>query len=376
MSKTLTKMKILITGAHFTPALAVIVELKKHRDVQIVYVGRKTTLEGHDTKSIESQELPKLGVKFIPIIAGRIQRHLSIYTILSLLKIPIGFIQAFYIILKEQPAVILSFGGYVSVPLVVMGWLWSIPIILHEQTLVSGLANKFSTRFANKICISFPNHELSASQALLTGNPLRPEILNPIEKLPESIQKIVSSAKKDNLPIIYITGGSQGSHIINITVEAILDKLLRKAYVVHQTGDSKYQDFERLSLIQNDRYLVTKWVGSEIGKLLQKVDLVVGRAGANTLTELAYFCKPALVIPIPYLYQNEQMKNAHFFEKLGLVKILPQSKLNGENLLDSLTEMLGNLEKLHDQAKVAQDLVIPDAAKRLALETMLLANKG
>src|SRR3989344_9001367 len=116
-------MKILITGAHFTPAVATIEELKKVENEEIVYVGRNTTLEGDRTQSVESKVLPALGVKFIPIIAGRLQRSFTPYTIPSLLKIPIGWIQALYIILSEKPDVILSFGGYVAVPVVIVGWL-------------------------------------------------------------------------------------------------------------------------------------------------------------------------------------------------------------------------------------------------------------
>src|SRR5437868_379316 len=119
-------MKILVTGAHFTPAVATIEQLKKYPDISIVYVGRKTTQEGDSSPSAESKILPTLGIKYIPITTGRLQRSFTIYTIPSLLKIPIGFIQAFYLILKEKPTVILSFGGYVALPLVFVGWLFSI----------------------------------------------------------------------------------------------------------------------------------------------------------------------------------------------------------------------------------------------------------
>jgi len=113
-------MKILITGTHFTSALAVLEELKKYEDIKLIYAGRNTTREGDSSKSVESEVLPKYGIKFIPVIAGRLQKAFTIYTIPSLLKLPIGFIQAFVIFLKEKPDVILSFGGYVSVPIVIL----------------------------------------------------------------------------------------------------------------------------------------------------------------------------------------------------------------------------------------------------------------
>lgn len=370
-------MKILITGAHFTPAVAVIEELKQLKNVEIIYVGRKSTREGDRSVSIESLVLPKLGVKFISLITGRIQRVFTPYTILSLLKIPIGFIQSFFIIMTEQPNVILSFGGYVAVPVVINGWLWSTPIIVHEQTLVSGLANRVGGLFANKICLGFQeNEEFAGEKTVFTGNPIREEVLHPQENLPNEYKELIATAKKDRLPVIFVTGGNQGSHALNTVVENCLDTLTRKACIIHQTGDSKLRDYERLVDRQNDRYLVKKWIDKEIGHVLKKVDLVISRAGANTLTEVAYLAKPTLVIPIPYLYKNEQTKNAHFFEKLGLVEILPQSQLSSNTLLKKVTEMISNLPALRQRALPAQKIAFPDAAKRVAVETLTLLSQS
>lgn len=375
-------MKILITGAHFTPALAVIEELKKYQGIEIAYVGRIHTMEGYNTPSIESQVLPEMGVKFIPITAGRLQRGFGLYTISSLLKIPVGFIQAFYILFKENPGVILSFGGYVGLPIVFAGWLLNIPIIIHEQTLVSGLANKISSLFADKIALSFTQVINSYTKTFLTGNPLRFEILNPVEKITPDFVQLFEYSKKVKLPVILIMGGNQGSHIINNTVEQIVNKLTKIACIIHVTGDNKFGDFERLENFQNNCYLVKKWIGEDLGHILSKIDLVISRAGMNTLCELAYFHLPALVIPLPNLYQDEQMKNAEYFEKLNLVKILPQSKLSAENLLKNIKICFNDLNlsrvKLRDQwnkkLKDAKKVIIPDAAKRIALETVILAN--
>ncbi len=363
-------MRILITGAHFTTAVAVIEELKKYDGVQPVYVGRKTTREGDSASSPESEILPKLGVKFVPIITGRLQRSFTIYTIPSLLKIPFGFIQSVLILLKEKPDVILSFGGYVAVPIVVVGWLFSIPIIIHEQTLVIGLSNKISSFFADKIAVSFnTKNSFNPEKVILTGNPIRKEILNVRKSLGV---KLVHPP--GGLPTILITGGNQGSHVINLAVEESLEKLTKIAYVIHQTGDSRFKDFERLEKRTSERYEVKKWI-DDMGEIMKKVDLVVSRAGINTLSELAYLGIPALVIPVPYLYKNEQNENAKYFEKLGSVKILPQNKLNGENLLNNIKSMLKNIDSLKKDAKKAKAVIIPDAAKRLALETTLLAKR-
>lgn len=358
-------MKILITGTHFTPAVAVINELKKFNGVEIVYVGRKTSLEGDETKSVESKLLPQLGIKFTPLITGRLQRNFTLYTIPSLLKLPIGLIQSIYIILSQKPQVILSFGGYVAVPIVIAGWFASIPVIIHEQTFFPGLANKISAYFANKIAVSFEESGFKGEKVVVTGNPIRKEIVE--ASLEASVEQ------KKSLPNILIVGGNQGSHIINLVIEQSLSQLQKIATLYHQTGDSKYKDFERLNKLRNTSYHVFKFINEDWVKILKKADLVISRAGINTLSELALLGKPALVIPIP---NKEQNKNAKVFEEIGLSETLTQTNLSEETLIKSVKKMLQNLSNLKKKAKEANKIIIPDAAKRIALETVLLSKKS
>lgn len=373
-------MKILITGTHFTPAQAVMEELKNHPGVEISYIGRKYTKEGDQTPSVESQILPKMGVKFIPLTSGRLQRSFTFYTIPSLLKIPWGFLSALYLVAKEKPDVTLSFGGYVGLPVVFASWLLSVPIIIHEQTLIPGLANQLSSLFADKKAVSFPR-ENSEINVILTGNPIRKEIFSASPKAGFATGRAVHLHLRSRLPLIFVTGGNQGSHLINQTVSDILEELTEFACVIEQTGDSKYLDFEQAlkkkqSLAHPDRFLAKKWLDAEeMAKILKTSDLVISRAGINTMLELAYLGVPALVIPIPYLTHDEQNTNAQYFAKLGLAKILPQEKLTPENLLENIKEMLKDLPNLKENAQKAKNAVIPDAAKRLSLETLLLGKK-
>lgn len=376
-------MKVLITGTHFTPALAVINELKKVNTVDILYVGRKTTREGDKTASVESSILPNLGVKYLTITAGRFQRSFTVYTIPSLLKIPLGVIQALMIISTEKPDVILSFGGYVSFPIVLAGWLCSIPVIIHEQTLIPSLANRISAIFAQKIAVSFNRKfPYSDKKKILTGNPIRSELLESSKDGSKKINNFIRESFKKQLPLIYITGGNQGSHIINETVEGILVELSKITYVIHQTGDSRYKDYERISslvkrLKLEDKVLIYKWIDTfDLRLVLTKADLVVSRAGINTLMELAYFNVPALVIPYPFLYQDEQLVNARYFEKGGLIKILPQSDLSGKELLQRIEKLLKNRREKVKTQGTNSELIVKDAAKRLAIETITLAKKG
>jgi len=329
MHESTGNMKVLLTGTHFTPAIAVMEKLKKYQGIKIVYVGRTTTMEGDATPSLESQILPKMGIKFIPLIAGRWQRFISPFIVISLLKIPFGFVQALLLVFLEKPDVILSFGGYVALPVVIAGWLFSIPIIIHEQTLLAGLSNRISAIFADKIAISFKESKkfFNREKTILTGNPIRKDLL-------DIAVGNVSTRRPNKDVMVLIMGGSQGSHAINLAVWECLDKLIKFASIIHVTGDNKFGDFEKSKRLGElmklgKRYQVFKWIGEDYGIYLKKADLVVCRAGINTLSELAYVGKPALVIPIPYIYLDEQNQNARYFEGLGLVKILPQSKLSG-----------------------------------------------
>lgn len=376
-------MKILVSGTHFTPAQAVIEEFKKDPHIKVIYVGREFTREGDRTPSSESIILPKMGVKYYSLVAGRLQRSWSLYTIPSLLKVPIGFFQSFWILLFEKPDVVLSFGGYVGVPVVISAWLLSIPIIIHEQTLISGLANKISSLFADKIAVSFAeNKSFNPDKTILTGNPIRSEVIKwgnaegEGDKEGGGIEDIVKKAKTERLPLLLITGGNQGSHVINMAVKDVLPSLTKLAFVVHQCGDSKFNDCnvleaERAKLYFPYRYLVSKWIDSrEMGRLLSTADLIIARGGVNTLLEISYFGKPVLIIPLPV---KEQEANAKYFHRMGGARVLWQKDLSGEMLLSEIKEGLVKLDK---EAVQEKKRVYHDAAKRVALETILLTRKS
>lgn len=369
-------MKVLITGAHFTPAQAVIEELKKFK-VEVVYVGRKYTQEGDKTVSVESQILPTLGVKFIPITTGRLRRIIEIKSLISLLKIPIGFIQAFYILIREQPKIVLSFGGYVAVPVVIVAWLLNIPIIIHEQTLVSGLANKITSFFATKIAVTFDKkYEFVSKKIVLTGNPIRKELLASSQKVSVDVEKLLKLKNQQKLPLIYVTGGNQGSLVINKAVSKILDYLTGIAVVIHQTGDSELFDFDKQlelkeGLKNKGRYLPQKWFDvGDVGAIYKQADLVISRAGANTLLELAYFGIPTIVVPLPYLHKDEQNVNAKFFEEKGLVQIMPQVHFNEQTLMNKINYILKDLDEFKQDASQAKEVVILNASQKLTQEVL------
>ncbi len=383
-------MKILFTGTHFTPAQAVIEELKKlNQNLDIIYIGRKHTQEGDKTVSVESKVLPSLGVKFISITSGRLNRYLSWGTLISLFKIPIGFLQSVYFLLKEQPEIIVSFGGYVSVPVVIWGWLLSIPIIIHEQTLVTSLSGFITGIFADKIALTFENSNYSESKVVITGNPLRKEIISSSATPSPIIKKFIENAKKERKPIIFVTGGNQGSTLINNALLEKINEITEMSYVIHQTGDYK-NEFENIlkkkSLIKNpQRYLVERWFDvSDVSFIFRNISLAISRSGINTLLELAYFGIPTITIPLTFFSAlapnsfiiSEQQSNAEFFRKKGLVKVIKQKELTGEKLFHQIEDMLNNLSRYKKEAERAKEIVRHNAEKKITQEILILASKS
>lgn len=350
-------MRIVIIGGHLSPALAVMEQLK---NAEIYYLGRKYTFENDKAISLEQQEITKLGIPFYAINTARLQRKFTKHTIPSLIKFPLGFTQSLKILRQIKPEVVLGFGGYISLPVVLAAAFLKIPIIIHEQTLEAGFANKIETKFARKICLSWQSSQqyFPKDKTVLTGNPLRQVILNS------------KSSSKNEFPMLYITGGSSGSHAINSLVEKSLEKLLENFVVVHQVGDAKeYNDFEKLraavnklrsALVKN--YHLQKFFSPEtVVQNLNSADLVIGRAGINTVTELIYFAKPAFLIPLPFSQRREQLKNALFLKGLGLAEIGLQDELTPEIFVTKIIAMFKNLNKY----QLREEVLIPDAAKNI-----------
>jgi UDP-N-acetylglucosamine--N-acetylmuramyl-(pentapeptide) pyrophosphoryl-undecaprenol N-acetylglucosamine transferase len=344
------KKKIVIAGGHLTPAMAVIEELQKRGNWEIFYFGRPYSTEGDRTVSLESRIVKEQGVKFIPINFGRIQHNFTRYSPWAFLRIPWGFILSFIQLIRLRPNLVFSFGSYVGITVVISAWILGIPVVIHEQTTVVGLANKISSSLAKKILVSWSQalKIFPQGKTVLTGNPIRSEIFQFNSKVWESF------GFESELPLILITGGNQGSHRINVAVEGILKKLLGEYNLFHQTGHlESFGDFDRLSKAKEKfptdlkkRYQIRKYLtGEEWGTVLKKADLVVSRAGINTISELLALGKPQLLIPIPWLPADEQGQNAMMVKKMSLGEILAQKDLNPENLFQKIEEMIKNLKK-------------------------------
>lgn len=338
-------MKIAIIGGHMSPALAVMAALPK--SVEIAYIGRKHAFEGDKGLSLEYQTITNMHIPFYPLSAGRIQRHLSLHTLPSLVKIPYGITQALLVLRKIKPDVVMSFGGYLSVAVCMAAKMLQIPIVVHEQTQEAGVANKFVGRFAKTICISFPSSEqyFPNEKVVLTGNPLLH--YHPLA----SLDGLIPQGK---LPLLLVVGGSAGSHAINVLIEEQLESLLSLFRIIHQTGDAQvFGDFarlagqkERLSKELQKRYVITKFVSPQnIVTLYKKADMVIARSGVNTIIELLLLNKPAILIPLPSGQRHEQMKNALFLKHAGLAEVFPQEDITSQKLFAGIVGMMDTKKK-------------------------------
>ena len=328
------KKLILITGGHLTPAIAVVNELKKRGHNNLIWVGSKHNQKGNKELSPEFLTVKSLGIKFINLKTGKLNRNWSGDTFFSginnLFLLINGSIKSIYIILRYRPALIMSFGGYLAVPIVISGKLFRRTVITHEQTMVVGLANKIIAKLADKVLISWESSKkyFDKKKTILTGNPIRRDIfIIKSNNLTKNFDK--------NYPTLLIYGGNQGSHEINSRIFEIIPDILQECNVIHQTGNSSVtQDYKKAQEIKRElpvelqiRYEIRDYItAEEVGEALNKSDLILGRSGANNVSELLALGKLSILIPIPWSSHDEQTKNAHYIADVGLGYVLKQSE--------------------------------------------------
>lgn len=330
------------SGGHLNAAIAVIKELFESGRInkeQILFVGGERGMIGDSEKSIESRKIPELSIDFVSIRSGKLHRKFNFTTLKLLFGVIGGFIDSWKLFRKYKGSVVFSTGGYVTVPVVIVARIFRRKIFIHEQTVVSGLANRIAAKFSQKVFVSFPSSlsDFPKSKVELTGAPLQESRFTESipAGLPNNYSEFLHNCKKSSKPFIFITGGGLGSHVINKWVLDNIGDLARDFIVLLQTGSNKiHNDSTRFNSILlehkeiRDSFFVIEWYGEEIGFILANVDLVLARPGANTVLELLATERRAVFIPIPWSSGNEQQKNAEYFLKLQSGAIVDQDKIN------------------------------------------------
>jgi UDP-N-acetylglucosamine--N-acetylmuramyl-(pentapeptide) pyrophosphoryl-undecaprenol N-acetylglucosamine transferase len=324
--------KIGFIGGHLTPAVAVIEELVSHEfnfpREEIIFFGKKNEL---GQTSEEYKTIKSLNIKFIPIIAVKINRFFSFRNIISVLFFPVTLLLSLYIMIKFRPRILVSFGGYLSLPACLAGKLFNIKIIIHEGTVRAGAANQILGKIANKTLISFNSSKKYFSSPILVGCPLRREIY--------TAEKIESQ-----IPMLLISGGHLGARMINKNVLLIVERLLEKYIVVHQTGKIDYQKVQtckkNLPVHLRMKYQIADYFDvSEFSRYLANCNVIISRSGINTVAEILYLTKRAIFIPLPFSQNNEQMENARLVVDQGHAVIIDQKNLTPDTLLHEIEKI-------------------------------------
>ncbi len=360
------------TGGHVLPALAVMEELRE-RDLALcpLWIG--------STAGVERESAQRAGIPYQAIATGKLRRYLSAQTPIDAARIPLGALQAWRHLRRHRPHVVLSTGGFVSVPTVVAAARQA-PILTHEQTAILGLATRLNARFADVLAVSYDETAAVATsrhqRVVVTGNPVRASL-----QRGDARRGRANFGFTEDLPLLYVTGGARGATPLNERIAALLPNLLHQCQILHQTGPaSANADAAHLARLREDlpeplraRYHVLEFVRDELPDVYAATDLVLSRAGAGTVAELAYLGKPAVLIPLPGAGGDEQTRNGRLLAEANAAILLPQGQATPERLQEVLTSLLGDRERLATMGRQARQIGRPDAAARLADELLRLA---
>ena len=343
-------MKIVLTGGgtggHIIPLITVAKKIKEKigatETVEFLFIGPKGQLE--------ETLMAQAGIPAKNVQVGKLRRYFSIHNFVDFFRVPVGVIQALWYLLAYMPDAIFSKGGYASVPVVLVGWLYRVPILIHESDSVPGATNDLLGKFSTRVAVSYPEAEkdFPAAQVVLTGNPLREDINKGDPAAARTLFSLTESRK-----VIFVYGGSQGAQVLNNKILELLPKLLREYQVIHQTGNNNYEAVVHRAAeygikAGREGYHPLAFIGEELKDILAVSDLVITRAGANSLSEVAANGKPAIVIPLVGSANDHQRMNAFSIARSGGCEVLEENNL-GENL------MLGKIkEMMTDEALRAQ----------------------
>ena len=350
------------TGGHTSPGLAV-ATLLRARGITHAWIGSR---DGVEARRASEESIP-----YHAIPTGKLRRYWSWRNVSDLtLNVPAGIVQARALVRQLQPRVVLATGGFVALPVVLGAALARVPVVVHEQTSVPGLANRIAARLARRVAVTFAGSErhFPADRVVLTGNPLRPDLRTGSRA--DAIGRFGLDAA---LPLVYVTGGAQGARVLNRAVGAIAPDLLTGAQVIHQcgdnpaTGDRAWLEERRAALppALARRYTVQPWVGAELAGIYAAASLIVTRAGAGTVNECCQLGLPALYVPLPGTAGDEQTANARLVEAAGGAVVFPQVSLTSEGLVEAVTRLLGDPAGLTAMGERARSLAVPDAADRI-----------
>ena len=365
------------TGGHFYPIIAVAEALQdlareKHLLMPELYYLAPTSL---DEKALFDN-----GIAYIPIRAGKVRRYVSFRNVTDAFATFLGTISALVTLFRIYPDVVLSKGGYGSVPTVLAARLLRIPVVIHESDAKPGRANLLAAKWATKIAISFEGAakyfpKKTQNKIARTGIPIRKALMRTEQQ--GANQYLGLEAK---IPTVLVLGGSQGAATINEMVLTALPDLVSFANIIHQTGPNNFKDVQEVANVvlakspHRDRYHPVNYLDEvSLQRSSGAADVIVSRAGANSIAEIGLWKKPAILIPIPESVSHDQRTNAYEYARTGAAVVLEEENLAPHILVSEIRRIVGDIELRKQMIKSAEGFTDPDAARILASEVLSIA---
>ncbi len=321
------------TAGHVTPCIALLPQLKQE-GYDIQYIG---SYQGIERRLIEEYNIPYHG-----IASGKLRRYLDLKNFTDPFKVIKGYTEARKLLKKLKPDIVFSKGGFVTVPVVMAAKSQKIPVIIHESDITPGLANKLALPSASRICVNFPEtlNYLPEGKAVLTGTPIRKELFSG-----NKIRGLDFCGFTANKPVLLIIGGSTGSRVINEIIRGMLPTLLRDYQVIHLCGKGNLDEH----LNNTAGYAQFEYIRAELSDLLAAADLVISRAGANTICELIALRKPNILIPLTAkASRGDQILNSESFERQGYSYVVREEDLTVTRLLEAIDDVMSKKQNYID----------------------------
>lgn len=370
-------MKILFTGGgsggHFYPMIAVaeavneIAAKEKILDVELFYISDSP----YDKRTLDDTH-----IKFFKLETGKNRIYSSISNFFDAIKTFFATLKAIIMVYKIFPDVIFSKGGYPAVPVTIAARILQIPLIIHESDSVPGRANKMAGKWATRIAISYKEavEYFPKDKTAFVGHIVRREVREPLKDGAQEYLKLRSS-----LPVIFVMGGSQGAQIINETIINAIPDLVTRYQIIHQCGTKNFEEVKGLTdlVLKDSDFKENYYLYPYLNKLAIRMSagvssLVISRAGAGSIAEIAAWGLPSIIIPITKTNGDHQRNNAFNYARTGACVVLEEANLQPHVLTEEIDRILGN-EKVQDLMKEAtKQFVFPDAEQTIAKEIINL----
>jgi UDP-N-acetylglucosamine--N-acetylmuramyl-(pentapeptide) pyrophosphoryl-undecaprenol N-acetylglucosamine transferase len=352
------------TGGHIYPGVAIADAIERRAPgTEVYFVGRRC--------SIEERVVSKHGRPFLAVPSMGLARGFNLRNLVMPFVVAAGYLKALFCLIVRRPAVAVGTGGFISVPPILAAVTLGVPVVLQEQNSYPGLATRILSRWAKTVHVSFDEtgaHLPRARRVEVTGNPVRTELL---DLRRDEARRVLGLSPEAS--VLLTIGGSRGAHRINAALIEALPEL--RAMGVELIAQAGQDDFHAVRGAVRASGIVGKAEPffDDVGPILVASDLIVSRAGATALAEIALVGRPSILVPYPHATEGHQMKNARAMERAGAAFVIPDEKLDGRVLANKVRELLNDRVQLAAMAGAAGALARPDAADRVARDVLARA---